>query len=181
MKQMYKYDIAISYASNSRKIVKEVVEYLKSDGFTIFFDVDRKEELLSEKLKNKLYQIYQNESLLKVLFVTKEYMRSPYTQLEARSALRSVGDNSRRLIVINFVGKYIPETLKNYVYLEGSNYTDEIAYLISKRIMELKKYNQGYEAEKENTFRRFQNINIVGTNHGIIAGNDTQLKHIYFK
>ena len=178
---MYKYDIAISYESNNRKYVKEVVEYLKSDGFTVFFDEDKKMELLSENLKTKLYQIYQNESLIKVLFVTEEYMKRPYTQLESRAALRSIKDNHRRLVVINFMDAHIPEEFKDYVYLKGDSSTDEIAYLISERVKEFKECNQESEAKQESTFRGFQNINIVETNQGIIAGNNVQLNHIHFK
>ena len=180
MDQKYKYDVAISYESDSRKLVKEVVEYLKVEGFEIFFDEDRKMELLSENLKTKLYQIYQNESLIKVLFVTEEYMQSPYTLLESRSALRSIKDNFRRLIVINFLGANIQDEFKPYVYLKGDTDTDEIAYLICERVKELKDLTKGNGPERDTLFHEPNNVNIIGTNQGIIAGDNVQLSHIHF-
>lgn len=178
---MYKYDIAISYDSGNRKFVKEVVDYLKSDGLEIFFDVEKKLDLLSENLKNKLYQIYQNESLIKVLFVTEEYLKSPYTLLESRCALRSTKDNPRRLIVINFVGDNIQENFKPYVYVDGNTFADEIAYFVGERVKEFKGKPQENNTKKESISHGTKNLNLVETNHGIIAGDNVQISHIHFK
>lgn len=61
-----------------------------------FFALDRRKELLSKNLKSELYRIYQNDSLVKVLFVTDKYLRSQYTMLEERRALSSACENTER-------------------------------------------------------------------------------------
>lgn len=71
----YKFDVAVSYDSHCKKLVKEVVMYLKSEKFEVFFDEDERAELLSENLKARLYQIYQNESLMKVLYYRQIFER----------------------------------------------------------------------------------------------------------
>lgn len=175
---MYQYDIAISYESEKEKFVQEVVDYLKGEKWQIFFAPYMKEELLSENLKSKLFQVYQNESLLKVLFVTKEYLKSEYTQLEARRSLSSVKDEPRRLIVVNFLGTKLPEVLKPYVYLEGDGCADEFAFLISNRVKELKKNIKGVDKESGNKELDVKNINFVANNKGIVSGNQVTIGHM---
>ena len=62
--KMYKYDVALSYESESQNYVREVSTFLTADGWNVYFALEKKAEMLSQSLKSKLYQIYQNESLL---------------------------------------------------------------------------------------------------------------------
>lgn len=86
---MYKYDIALSYEGESEKLVQEVADYLISEKLRVFFAPYYQRQMVSQNLKSELFQIYQNESLIKVLFVTKKYQQSQYTQIEKRRAVSS--------------------------------------------------------------------------------------------
>lgn len=177
----YKYDVAVSYDAQSKELVKKVVTFLKSENFEVFFDIDRKSELLSENLEAKLYQVYQNESLVKVLFVTDKYLKNEYTLLEARRSFISAKDNHRRLIIINFMGKELPEPYSDFAYLDGSLPADEIAYAVGERIRELKKEcgSRVKAAEsRPDTKIYIENINSIGKNDGIVAGNNASFRNI---
>lgn len=181
---MYKYDVALSYQSESQEFVRDVSVFLTADGWNVYFDLDRKEEMLSQNLKSKLYQIYQNESLLDVLFVTDKYLQSQYTMLEERRALCCARKNAKRVIVVNFMGERLPKELKEFVYLEGSDPSDEIAYRIGERIRELKKaivsQNDIENTEiKKQTGSGLIQKNVV-TNTGIMFGNNANLKNVSF-
>ncbi len=177
----YKYDIAVSYESHCREIVKRVVAYLKSDNYRVFFDVDRKSELLSENLEGKLYQVYQNESLIKVLFVTDKYLENQYTLLEARRSFMSVEDNQRRLIIVNFMGKDLPEPYSTYVYLDGDLSADDIAYRIGERVKDLRgecstDLKVADKSPDANVY--IKNINKVENNNGIITGDNAHMDNV---
>lgn len=179
--KLYKYDVAVSYDSHSRELVKKVVTYLKSEKYEVFFDLDRKSELLSENLEAKLYQVYQNDSLVKVLFVTNKYLKNDFTLLEARRSFISAGENCRRLIVINFLDKDLPEPYSDFAYLDGALHADEIAYIIGERIKELKKecYNHVLPSEAgANTKVYIENINKIGHNTGIVTGNNATIHNV---
>lgn len=175
---MYQYDIAISYEAEKEKFVQEVVDYLRGENWEFFFAPELKERLLSENLKSKLFQVYQNESLLKVLFVSEEYLKSEFTQLEARRSLSSVKDEPRRLIVVNFLGTKLPESLKPYVYLEGDGCTDEIAFLISNRVKELKTDRKDTYKKPGDKDLNVKNMNFVTNNKGIVSGDQMTIGHI---
>lgn len=177
----YKYDIAVSYESHCRDIVRKVVTYLKSDHYQVFFDVDRKSELLSENLEGRLYQVYQNESLIKVLFVTGKYLENQYTLLEARRSFMSVEDNQRRLIIVNFMGKDLPEPYSTYVYLDGDLSADDIAYRIGERVKELKRecVTEPKAADKSPDAGVYiKNMNKIENNNGIITGDNAHMNNI---
>jgi len=182
----YKYDVAVSYESHSRNLVVKVVNFLRGEGWDVFLDVERQHEMLSENLQSSLYQIYQNESLIKVLFVTEEYLKNEYTLLEARRSFDSTRGNRRRLIVVNFMEE-IPEPYKDYVYLKDNLYADEIASFIGQRIRELKSAEEEAvenlprsEAFCEKTSQK--NVNIIGNNYGgIIMGNHANVGDVYLR
>lgn len=179
---MYKYDAALSYESESQDFVKEISDILTAEGWNIFFALDRRKELLSKNLKSELYRIYQNDSLVKVLFVTDKYLRSQYTMLEERRALSSARENPEKLIVVNFIGENLPKELKPFVYLEGNNFPDEIAFWISERIKELK--TGKVITKKDEDVKRIvegQSINIISNNGGYIFGDNAHLSNVSFK
>lgn len=181
----YKYDVAISYESHSRDLVAKITDFLKSEKWEVYLDVDRQQEMVSENLESSLYQIYQNESLVKVLFVTERYLKSKYTLLEARRSFDSTRQEPRRLIVVNFVDE-LPQPYKSYVYLSGDLQADEIAAFIGRRIRELKVYEkEDAENENESSSRNTckeaaeVNVNIVNNNNnGVIIGGQSSIGDI---
>lgn len=183
---MYKYDAALSYESASRDLVRRVAGYLKSESWRVFFAEEEQQEMLSEPLREKLYQIYQRDSLVKVLFVTERYLQSEYTMLEKRCSLRGIENNARRLIVVNFMGKKLPEDLRDSVYLDGNTFADEIASFIGRRIAECR--DQDASDTERSTGQKMEsgtgpqtsNVN-VNINDGIQFGNHANLTNVNFK
>lgn len=185
---MYQYDIALSFASEKESFVQEVAEYLKGEGWNVFFSPYNQREMLSENLKSKLFQVYQNESFVKVLFISEKYLTSEYTRLEARRSMESTKQERRRLIVVNYLGDKLPEEFKPLVYMDGKKTSDEIAYMVSERIKELKKcrteknkeqmndvtINSGKSSEK--TGIKIKKLNYInGNNSGIVAGGQVSI------
>lgn len=178
---MYKYDVALSYESESQDFIREISDILTAQGWNVFFALDRRKELLSKNLKSELYQIYQNDSLVRVLFVTDKYLQSQYTMLEKRRSLSSARENAERLIVVNFIGEKLPKELKPFVYLEGNNFPDEIAFWVSERIKELKTGKLVIKKEEDvKTTAESQSINIVTNNGGYIFGDNANLNNVSF-
>lgn len=183
--KMYKYDVALSYESELQDFVKEVSAILTAEGWNVYFALNCQQEMLSQNLKSKLYQIYQNESLLKVLFVTDKYLQNQYTMLEKRRSLCSAHENERKLIVVNFIGERLPEDLKSFVYLDGSNYPDDIAFWVGDRIKELKATalhhdDMGKTGGERKTVSEAAHINVMTNEGGIIFGDNANLSHVNF-
>lgn len=86
------------------------------------------------------------------------------------------------MIVVNFIGENLPKELKPFVYLEGNNFPDEIAFWISERIKELKIGK--VITKKDEDVKRIaegQSINIISNNGGCIFGDNANLSNVNFK
>lgn len=168
---MYKYDVALSFASKQEKFVEKVKFYLEAEGLEVFFFPNEQKHLMSQNPYECIYRVFQKESFVKVLFVTKEYQTSKWTQLEKRCAIRSTSDNPKRLIIVNFMQKNLDEELSKYIYIDGKRiYEDEIAAYIAERIRELGMMRE--KIEKRQAY--------IMNNHGIVAGDNAVFHKIRF-
>ena len=173
----YFYDVAVSYQSETEKSVGKIVDYLLIEGWKIFFAPIKQDEMFSEKLHVKLYDIYRNKSLLKVLFVTEKYLKSEWTQLEMSVAMESTKNEERRLLIVNFLNwGALPEKLNQYVYVDGNKYREhEIAGIISKRLRELVGSENFDERKGQESGDCINKSVIIQNNDGVIAFGDANL------
>ena len=83
----YKYDVAISYASEQERYVARVVEILEAENVRVFFAPNRETEFMGQNLINAFYKIYRYESRFVVCFISEDYLRKDLTVHEARTAI----------------------------------------------------------------------------------------------
>lgn len=174
---MYKYDIAISYQEDLEESASRIADYLQSEGLDVFFAPSRQREMLSEKLHQILYDVYKNQSLVKVLLVTDAYLKGEWTSLEMRMALESTEGERKRLIIVNYIGDALPNNLKVFVYLDGKKlHEDQIASCIAQRTRTLRngvEKNMKTEKSDDSVFTLVQN-------NGIISGDKSNFGDIHF-
>ena len=186
MNNKYKYDVAISYQSSLEKRASRLADYLQAESLDVFFAPIKQREMLSGKLHQVLYDVYKNQSFVKVLLVTEEYLHGEWTSLEMRMSLDSTDGDRRRLVIINYMGEALPDELKVFVYLDGNKlFEDQLASAVAQRIFDLKNKKRK-EMYKQNSNERIKNDNLYPevhfTNNGIVTGynsffNDTQFNH----
>lgn len=80
----YKYDIAISYATEQIDYVKEIVQLLDQYGVRTFVDYKEPERLWGEYIPEELRRVYSEESRVILIFLSKEYATKSYTRFESR-------------------------------------------------------------------------------------------------
>ena len=186
MNNKYKYDVAISYQSSLEKRASRLADYLQAESLDVFFAPIKQREMLSGKLHQVLYDVYKNQSFVKVLLVTEEYLHGEWTSLEMCMSLDSTDGDRRRLVIINYMGEALPDELKVFVYLDGNKlFEDQLASAVAQRIFDLKNKKRK-EMYKQNSNERIKNDNLYPevhfTNNGIVTGNnavfnDTQFNH----
>lgn len=167
----YKYDVAISYKSELRNQAIKIADYLKVDGWKVFVDENERQDLLSQKIHQELYDIYKNQSLLKVLLLSESYFKGRWTALEMRAAIESTKQNRKRLLIVNYAKRPLPDAIESLQYLDGTKmYEDEIACVITERIQ---KYLLDNVKETGNIYDKNRAIGTqkVINNRGIIAGD----------
>jgi hypothetical protein len=184
-KMNYKFDVALSFSYDMEKEVQKVADFLEAAGLQVFFYESRQNELFSHDLDKKTYQIYHEQSLVKVLFVTELYGKRKYTQLEKRLSVDSTKFQKERLIIVNYLGKDIEAEFGTVIYIEGNKKTlDEIAMIVQQRVMDIKEEHKKRKAcqhDKNNKKADREKKHIaVKNNHGIVAGDNASFDNITF-
>ena len=78
----YPYDVAVSFAGEVRATVEEFVRALKDRGLTVFYDFDQQAQLWGKDLRVKLSEVYANEALYMVIFLSNAYPERDWTDFE---------------------------------------------------------------------------------------------------
>lgn len=116
---MYEYDVALSFAGEDRKYVKEIAKKLRAKGMKVFYDEFEEANLWGKDLYQYLHYIYKESAIFCVIFVSSNYINKAWTGLELKAA------QNRAFLVNN---EYIlPLRLETNVKLPGL--PDTIGYI----------------------------------------------------
>lgn len=134
---MTKYHIALSFAGEDRKYVEAVAVKLRSSGVDVFYDKFEEEDLWGKDLYEHLSNIYKDQALYTVMFVSDNYINKSWGSHERKSAQARAFTESREYILpaIFDVTVEVPGLLKTTGYIDLSKKTpDELAELIIKKL-----------------------------------------------
>lgn len=174
----YKYDIAISYQSEMEEKAQKITDYLKTEGLNVFFAPECQLDIISEKLHTALYDIYRNQSFIRLLLVSDAYLSSKWTLLEKRVS-ESQNESDRRRIIVDYTEtKSLPKDLKELVYIDGkSRHEDQIAVFTAEYIRKLKLDFESNDAKKEMDYSEERKVVV---NHGVIIGDHAHFDNFNF-
>ncbi len=78
----YPWDVAVSFAGEDRSIVLEFVKKLEDKGIFPFYDFNHQAQLWGVDLQKKLADIYANDALYMVIFISSRYPEKDWTKFE---------------------------------------------------------------------------------------------------
>lgn len=78
----YPYDVAVSFAGDIRPLVEEFVHALKERGLSVYYDFDQQSQLWGKDIRLELKEIYANEALYMVIFLSEQYPERDWTDFE---------------------------------------------------------------------------------------------------
>jgi hypothetical protein len=81
-----RFDVALSFAGEDRRSVKEIARKLRRAKVRVFYDEYQKAALWGTDLYAHLKDVYSNKSTYCVVFISKHYKRKPWTKHELSSA-----------------------------------------------------------------------------------------------
>lgn len=78
----YPWDVAVSFAGEDRSVVLEFVKRLEEKGIFPFYDFNHQAQLWGIDLQKKLADIYANDALYMVIFISQKYPEKDWTRFE---------------------------------------------------------------------------------------------------
>ena len=144
----YKYDIALSFATEEQQLVDKVYHYLKREGMKVFFAPapECQIDLSAENQREVFYGIFGIESEFVALFISENYIKKEVPIEEASIALAKHRAN-HTVIPICIDGTKLPEKLLDY---KQTNYfREDNAAVIAMHLAEKIKQKKNKENKKE--------------------------------
>ncbi|WP_262047317.1 toll/interleukin-1 receptor domain-containing protein [Bradyrhizobium sp. Bra78] len=94
------YHVALSFADEDRDFVEKVAAQLRSDGVEVFYDAYEEADLWGKNLYDRLKDVYQNQALFTVMFISEHYRDKLWTNHERKAAQqRALADVGKEYIL----------------------------------------------------------------------------------
>ena len=124
----YKYDLAISFASEQRALAAHFATKLDASGYSIFYDEFHQAELWGQDLSVILGKIYSEEARYCLILLSKEYLEKPWTNHERRFAISQfIKDRSDYVLCLKIDDVDLPGFPSVMAYVTfGDNDEDEV-------------------------------------------------------
>lgn len=168
-----KYDVAISFAGEDRKIAMEIATSLTSKGITVFYDEFEKANLWGKDLYEHLISIYKDNSKYCLMLLSSSYSKKLWTSHERKAAqARAFTENKEYILPLKLDSTEVPGILGTTGYIDFRDETaDSISQLIVKKLWGDLENDKGFELLKvqlEKLYMRIMlicEISFLPTNH----------------
>ena len=104
-----KYDVVLSFSGQDRHVVDEVAHELRRRSVAVFYDSFERTETWGKHLPTHLRDVYERHGRFAVVFLSKHYLDTGFTELEFRSALdRTLGERIEYILPVLLDGTHHP-------------------------------------------------------------------------
>lgn len=134
-KTEFKYDIAISFAGEERKIAEKIAQELSKNSIKVFFDDFEKEVLWGKNLYDHLSYIYGKSARYCVMLLSNHYAEKTWTNHERKIAqARAFREKYEYILPIRIDNTEIPGLLETvgYISLNETSIEQIVELLILK-------------------------------------------------
>jgi len=140
-KDVYVYDVALSFAGEDREYVEQVAILLKSYGVKVFYDKFEETNLWGKNLFEYLNNIYKSKARFTVMFISKYYNHKLWTNHKRKSMQeRAFNESSEYILPARFDDTEIPglHSTISYVNLIDKSPIEFTQLILEKINWELK-------------------------------------------
>jgi hypothetical protein len=129
------YDLAISYASEDRKVSREISQRLLAIGYKIFFDEYERAQLWGADLSSKLGEIYGKDARYCLIVISDSYARKSWTNHERQFAIgRALQEREAYILPLRVDDTMLPGLAPTvgYIDLRSVSIAEVVQLLVTK-------------------------------------------------
>lgn len=132
---VYKYDIALSYASEQKDYVSSIYKLLELKGLSVYFAPAYQEELSGADMTTTFYSIFHDQCLLIAAFVSEEYLQKRRPMAEAAiGQMRNREEGQNCLIPVYFGNAKLPEFDPDINFLDANKPAEVVAHYLAEAV-----------------------------------------------
>jgi hypothetical protein len=134
-----KFDIAISFAGEDRKLAEEIALKLKERQISVFYDSFEQADLWGKNLYDYLSAVYSEKSKFCLMLISEHYEKKLWTNHERKSAqARAFRENREYILPIKIDSTKITGIHETVGYIDiKSHKIDEIIELIMNKLKKI--------------------------------------------
>lgn len=119
MKQIYEYDVALSFAGENREYVEQTAIILKGNGVKVFYDKFEEANLWGKDLFSHLNEIYKERARFTIMFISEDYQKKLWTTHERKSMQeRAFKESQEYILPARFDDTEIPGLFETVGYID---------------------------------------------------------------
>ena len=174
MNNEFKYDVALSFAGENREYVEDVATFLKSYGVKVFYDKFEQADLWGKNLYSHLNDVYKNKAKYTIMFISKAYAESLWTNHERESAqTRAFEESQEYILPVKFDDTEIIGVNKTVSYLDATVYSPKE---VSKFFLEKSGFNT-----KKRWWGEWERESVADSFNGNLFIYDVDKEGFYFE
>lgn len=130
------YEIALSFAGEDRSYIEEVAQVLRSIGVRVFYDAFEQVSLLGKDLAAHFAEVYGRQANYCAMFISKDYVRKAWPQLERQHAQsRALAEKREYILPIRLDDSEVPGLPATIAYLDARGMTPKaVAQILARKI-----------------------------------------------
>jgi hypothetical protein len=136
--QTFEYDVVLSFAGESRKIVEPIAALLRDANVSVFYDKFEEAKLWGKNLYAHLSDVYNKKGRYCIIFVTKEYNEKIWTTKEREAAqARALREPSEYILPIKLDDTELPgleDTISFLDLRDPSTTQEKIVSLVLQKL-----------------------------------------------
>lgn len=146
MQKNYKYDIALSFATEDLSIAESIYQELKSLEIECYYYPEQNN--LGKDLLEESWRVYREESLIVLMIVSEHYVRKKWSDLERQIAQTTQRDDHSYILPLRLDQTSVEGLSSNIIYLEWNNDPKEVATQVAQAIIK-SKLNALHQSEEQ--------------------------------
>lgn len=126
-----KYHVTLSFAGEDRQYAEKLANFLRSGGYSVFYDKYEPAELWGKDLYVYFSSVYKDQAEYCVMFLSQYYTQKLWTNHELQSAqARAFEENREYILPIRLDDTEVPGILKTIGFLDARSMAIEQIYEI---------------------------------------------------
>lgn len=153
-KKNFEYEVALSFAGEQRDYVKKVSEELTKLNVRHFYDYNEQVNLWGKNLTQYLDRVYYEKAMYFVPFISEEYIKKMWTNLEVKSALERNMNESRPdfqqyILPVRFDDTRVSGIVGSIAYIDArKTKPQEVAQMIFEKVKGVKNVTEIYKKKE---------------------------------
>lgn len=140
------FQVGLSFAGEQRPYVEQVALSLKARGVTVYYDAFHEVEMWGCNLVDTLHDLYSERMSYVLMFISKDYVRKDWTNLERSAALQTaLKTRGKYILPVRFDDSVLPGFPSTIKHLNAHEHTPE---QIAVRVCQLLGMGQNLKADQ---------------------------------